>query len=854
MCSTLRVLLATCVFLCAFPALAQFLTVQIGNPPPAPLGIVAHDDIWQFRRGTNEPQADWRTVADSGLDNTWLNGPGGFGYGDPNIQGENTTITGMRDVHSSLYVRREFQIAQSPDPAAELRLVIDYDDGFVAYLDGVEILRRNLAGASNSPVANTAFATAPHEASCCTGTGTNSPSTVNLGPVGNRLAAGSHVLAIIGLNDDINSSDFHIIADLILAPAQSSEVFNNGAYALITTDSMAITGTNTVPGSTRVTINGDDVTFNPTEGTWSVVQPFQPGWNRLYIAALDSTGNLLANLVQDVVYETSRTSLSGTVSADTRIAGPGTVLHVTGNVTVAAGATLEIADGVIVLVEPGRSIIAQAGGTINVLGTAARKVFFSSAGSGNGLWGPLSATGDDAEINVRFADVSRAQVSAVSGAAGLVEDVAIHDFDPGSAAGTLNRPIMMCNFASLFQARRVHVWNYYECLVRNGIIQIEDCVFEKITGDALDFDSAQPGSYTRRCTYRDGTGGNVDAIDIGPADLPGSTDTVISDCIMWNFPRDKGVSVGDNGSSHGIIVSNCLIYACNAGVMSKDLCDVSVRNCTIVNNTSGLTNFNKLNPSSPTGGGITTNTYNNILWNNIAAIGMANNGQLYADHNDFGNTNWPGEGNIDIDPLFVNPAAHDFRLQPGSPVRGAGRDGADMGVTFPIGGIPLQPLQFAVLSMPSDPPTLKWIDDSQNEDAVVVQRSTDGLAWTTIATLPRESTNHVDSTAPGNRKLYYRVQHTNYVGVSPFSNVASGTREGGGPATEPVLHIGLNSGEVTLEFAAEANVSYTVEFKNVLETPNWSTLTNIAPADVQRSILITNTSPDPARYYRAVIP
>src|SRR5207247_3457083 len=192
-----------------------------------------------------------------------------------------------------------------------------------------------------------------------------------------------------------------------------------------------------------------------------------------------------------------------------------------------------------------------------------------------------------------------------------------------------------------------------------------------------------------RCTYRHGDLGNVDAVDIGPSgDIPGTTDARIEDSIMWDFPFDKGVTVGDGGSSHGIIVSNCLIYGCFSGVQSKDLCDVSVRNSTLVDNNSGFTNYNKVNPSSPTGGGITTNSYNNILWGNTTTIDMANNGQLYADHNDFGNTNWPGEGNINADPLFVDAAARNYRLQPASPCRGTGRDGADRGVTYPLGGLP----------------------------------------------------------------------------------------------------------------------------------------------------------------------
>ncbi len=81
---------------------------------------------------------------------------------------------------------------------------------------------------------------------------------------------------------------------------------------------------------------------------------------------------------------------------------------------------------------------------------------------------------------------------------------------------------MFCNFASLFEVRRSHIYNYWECLVRNGLIQVEHCLFELLEGDALDFDAALPGSYTRNCTYRHGNRGNADAVDIGPGDVPGS--------------------------------------------------------------------------------------------------------------------------------------------------------------------------------------------------------------------------------------------------------------------------------------------------------------------------------------------
>lgn len=815
---SVRLLIAVALAFAVTALKAQYLTVQVGAPPNPPTPLVSHSDTWFFHKGTNAPQANWQTISDATLNADWGSGPGGFGYGDNGITNtapnyESTLLPDMQNRYTTLFIRKTFTVSSPVDTGLDLLLTVDYDDGFVAYLDGVEIRRANTTNGVGSVVTSTQTTGAnSHEASCCNSP-VNPATTYNLGAVGNRLAVGTHILAIVGLNQAANSSDFHLIADLAISGAAGSTV--SGAFgSLVTSNVVTLNGSNTVAGSTRVTINGDDASYTAGDGRWSHTRALRPGVNELYITALDAGGNILSNVTHSVIYQTAAVTLSGTLASSEVVSNAGTVVYVPNSVIVPAGVTLDIANGAVVLVNPGQSIVAQNGGRIYVHGAADQLVYFNVNGQANALWGPLSATGGGSSLWVEFADVARGQVNAINLADGTVQDCALHDFD-NISGGTLGRPIMMCNNANLFEARRLHIWNYYECLVRNGLIHVEDCLFERMTGDALDFDSAQPGSYSRRCTYRHGNLGNVDAIDIGPGDIPGSTDTRIENCIMWDFPFDKGVSVGDGGSSHGIIVSNCLIYGCQSGVMSKDLCDVSIRNCTIIENTSGFTNYNKANPSSPTGGGIITNSYNNILWNNITTIGLANDGRVYADHNDFGNTNWPGDGNIDVDPLFVNAAARDFRLQPGSPCRGIGRDGADMGVTYPLGGIPARPLRFVVFGNGTNAPTMSWSDDSQNEDGVIVQRSTDGSNWQTLASLQPQTSTYTDNSAVLGQKYYYRVQHTNYVGSSPYSNIGTGARQaptvnvGGTIATDTVWASGSHY-VVTSSITVAAGATLTI--------------------------------------------
>ena len=82
----------------------------------------------------SEPSYDW--MSPSFNDASWPSATGGLGYGDGDDQ---TTVANC----ASLYMRRYFTIAQKQDIDA-LIFHGDYDDGFVAYLNGFEIARGNI--------------------------------------------------------------------------------------------------------------------------------------------------------------------------------------------------------------------------------------------------------------------------------------------------------------------------------------------------------------------------------------------------------------------------------------------------------------------------------------------------------------------------------------------------------------------------------------------------------------------------------------------------------------------------------------------------------------------------------------
>src|SRR5712671_5307293 len=86
--------------------------------------LVSHGDNWHYRKGTNTPQSNWKAVADTGLDATWLTGNGGIGYADNTTETTNcqTLLTDMRNGYTTLYMRRQFTVSSTVDPNMHLVL------------------------------------------------------------------------------------------------------------------------------------------------------------------------------------------------------------------------------------------------------------------------------------------------------------------------------------------------------------------------------------------------------------------------------------------------------------------------------------------------------------------------------------------------------------------------------------------------------------------------------------------------------------------------------------------------------------------------------------------------------------
>jgi len=165
----------------------------------------AKGGTWRYRKGTSEasaPATAWRAARFDA--SGWAAGSAPFGYG-PLSYG--TTISDMCRTYSCVFLRRTFTVDE-PAMVTELAFDVDYDDGFVLWVNGQELARVNILGERGSAV--------PFD---LTASGYVSASTANWTQTftGGALPelARTNVVAVQVLNNSIGSGD--LMLDLALS-------------------------------------------------------------------------------------------------------------------------------------------------------------------------------------------------------------------------------------------------------------------------------------------------------------------------------------------------------------------------------------------------------------------------------------------------------------------------------------------------------------------------------------------------------------------------------------------------------------------------------------------------------------
>ena len=162
--------------------------------------IVLAENTCQYFIGQEEPASEWKDLGFEATD--WLQGAGGVGYGDND---DGTTV----EPSLSVYLRYEFSIENLENILGSI-MSADYDDAFVAYLNGQEIFRNNIEG---QPPIYSDQALTDHEAALYQG---SPPESFTFG--GEQLSLlreGDNVLALqvhnyTGTNSSDLTSNFYL--------------------------------------------------------------------------------------------------------------------------------------------------------------------------------------------------------------------------------------------------------------------------------------------------------------------------------------------------------------------------------------------------------------------------------------------------------------------------------------------------------------------------------------------------------------------------------------------------------------------------------------------------------------------
>ena len=154
--------------------------------------VIKPNAQWAYLVGSDPMGLSWTSVDFE--DKTWPRGQAGFGYGDK----DDRTKLEMAGKFQRVYIRATFDGQQVAD-ATEIGLMINYDDGFVAYLNGKEIARSSNVGKGSGPEVKKIKT---HEAA--------GHEYFKFLDFKAHIRPGLNVIAIEGHNISIKSSDFSL--------------------------------------------------------------------------------------------------------------------------------------------------------------------------------------------------------------------------------------------------------------------------------------------------------------------------------------------------------------------------------------------------------------------------------------------------------------------------------------------------------------------------------------------------------------------------------------------------------------------------------------------------------------------
>ncbi len=602
--------------------------------------LISTHSVWKYlddgsNQGASSDGVNWFAHPDYD-DSLWLEGPGELGYGDAS-QGRPEATVVNSGPSSNRFITTYFRHSFDLDDASQysrLHLRLLRDDGAAVYLNGVEVVRSNMPGG----VIN--YLTRASSGVSGSGESTFSEFPVDAG----LLFTGTNVLAVEIHQSAGTSSDISFDLEL--------------------------------------------VGIMPSEGTGKL----WPGVNRVVIQTFDGpngSGNKLKEENIKIWYDDGDvTEISGTLRSDTTLDAASGPWFVTNDVTVPAGVTLTIEPATTVYFNNNARLTIY--GRLVAEGTKFERIQLTRLPYSSSTWDGLHF--NSTEYNhLAFLDMEYSSLDDES----IRLDNSRLSINNVTWTGT-NKTIIRIQDSSVmvrdsvFPDTVVQTVTGHRVLSSDPYLIFQNNVFGICSGDkqdVVDFSTSGPNP-TPRFINNIFLGGGDDGLDLD------GTNAYIEGNLFMNFHRNFGpeegesyaITTGYDGihSSNHVIIRNLFIN-CDNAVLVKDRSWVTFENNTIVGCTGSAINFDEpMETDVAPGDGAYLD--GNIFWDVNTIFGeLSASTDLFVNRSIIpAQWHYLGVGNIDADPLFVDPNTN-FQLKAVSPAIGTGPFGLDMGAYVPNG-------------------------------------------------------------------------------------------------------------------------------------------------------------------------
>ncbi len=393
------------------------------------------------------------------------------------------------------------------------------------------------------------------------------------------------------------------------------------------------------------------------------------------------------------------TAVQGTLTQDTIWTARGGPYVITGEFTIPVGVSLTIQPGTSVFFETGARMVIR--GRLVADGSENALIRFTRTPGSTGTWTGLQFNGSTTDNRITYALIEYGRTNdgmvGVENSRLLLEHVTFDHTDLRRvrvAASWLT--VRSCTFADIFGPEQApttdnmseHIWG---SVVAGGQLIVENCVFgwNKGHNDAVDVDASVRPKPPMQILNNVFLGGGDDALDLeGDAHVEGNTFMNFHKDVYNKAARESNVLSCGAGKTY-VVVRN-VFYNCDHVAQIKDGSFMTFVNNTVVNAAASAFFFQIPELGGSPGKGIYVDS---CIFRSVPTMFE----DFRVNDPKYGTTEitvnhsiipaaWQsyGVGNIDADPLFVNPPT-DFHLKPMSPAVGAGANGLDMGAHVPAG-------------------------------------------------------------------------------------------------------------------------------------------------------------------------